>query len=166
MNSLIKSDKRIDACKINSNNVTVTSNLAISNIFNEYFSSVASNLASNIPNIPVNPIDYVDRTLNSFVNFLCDTDEISRVTRSFKSKGSHFDFIPSSIYKHLNDIIAPILSDLINSSIREGVFPNPLKLARVLPIHRAESKQDVKSFRPISTLPFVSNTNESFIHGF
>ena len=39
--------------------------------------------------------------------------------------------------------ISPILLDLINSPIREIVFPAPLKLARVVPIHKTGSKINV-----------------------
>ena len=85
INSLLKPEKSINSYKLNSNNVTVTNDLEISNIFNEYFSSVASNLASSIPNVPDDPIDYVDQTLNSFVYFPCDSDEISRAIGAFKS---------------------------------------------------------------------------------
>jgi len=39
---------------------------------------------------------------------------------------------------------------------REGYFPSCLKLARVTPVHKKGSKQDLNNFRPISILSTIS----------
>ena len=36
----------------------------------------------------------------------------------------------------------------------QGIFPNQLKLARVIPLFKAEDEQLVQNYRPISGLPF------------
>ena len=38
-------------------------------------------------------------------------------------------------------------------AIRQGVFPNVLKLAIVLPIYKSDGKRQLKNYRPISVLP-------------
>ena len=48
--------------------------------------------------------------------------------------------IPYFIYKHVCDIIAPILVKLFNISVRQGIFPNRLKLARVIPLFKSGYK--------------------------
>ena len=42
-----------------------------------------------------------------------------------------------------------------SSSIRQGVFPNELKLAKVLPIYKSDDKRQLKNYRSISVLPFI-----------
>ena len=38
---------------------------------------------------------------------------------------------------------------------RQGVFPNVLKLAKVLPIYKSDGKRQLKNYRPISALPLI-----------
>ena len=49
---------------------------------------------------------------------------------------------------------------LINKSIAQGVFPDKLKLAQVVPIFKAGDEQLVQNYRPISVLPFMSKIYE------
>ena len=74
--------------------------------------------------------------------------------------------IPNFIYKHVCDIIAPapILVKLFNSSVRQGIFPNRFKLARVIPLFKSGSKLLLANYRPISLLPFLSKVLEKLIH--
>ena len=44
-----------------------------------------------------------------------------------------------------------------------GVFPKSLKLAKVIPIHKAEDKQNVSNYRPISILPLLSKIFEKIV---
>ena len=40
-------------------------------------------------------------------------------------------------------------------SISQGICPNQLKLARVIPLIKGEGEQLVHNYRPISVLPYV-----------
>ena len=42
------------------------------------------------------------------------------------------------------------LSKLIHTCLQEGIFPESLKLASVLPLHEEGEKGEPNSFRPIS----------------
>ena len=63
--------------------------------------------------------------------------------------------IPNFIYKDVCDIIAPILVKLINSSVRQGIFPDRFKLARAIPLFKSGSKLLLGNYRPIFLLPFL-----------
>jgi hypothetical protein len=86
------------------------------------------------------------------------------VVKSFKSKGSHVHAIPSFMYKRVSHLIAPAVSELINLSFREGKFPEIFKQARVIPIHKSGSRNDVSKYRPISTIKFVSKVFEKIMY--
>ena len=45
---------------------------------------------------------------------------------------------------------------LVNMSICQGTFPEPLKIARVIHIFKGENEQLVLNYVPISILPFYS----------
>ena len=53
------------------------------------------------------------------------------------------------------DVIAPILTELYNLCIKQGIFPNVLKTAAVIPIFKSGDPQLSQNYRPISlTSPF------------
>ena len=57
------------------------------------------------------------------------------------------------------DIIAYPLSLVVNLSFEQGKYPQTMKTAKIIPIHKKGSKLDVDNYRPISLL---SNVNKVF----
>ena len=49
-------------------------------------------------------------------------------------------------------VIAPSLTQIFNQRISKAEFPSPLKLARVVTIHKKGPKFDYTNYRPISVL--------------
>ena len=41
---------------------------------------------------------------------------------------------------------------MINSSILNGVYPSKLKMAKIVPVYKADDVTDVNNYRPISLL--------------
>ena len=156
INNILKpNSKRVDF-KLEEVGGFVDEPVAVSGVFNEYFSNVATELKSSIPTVAGDPLQFVQRIQNSFVFFETNHSEVDRVICSFPSKGSSISLIPSFIFKSISSIISPILSYLINSAVNEGFFPDFMKIARVVPIHKSGSKKLKSNFRPISTLLFIS----------
>jgi hypothetical protein len=56
------------------------------------------------------------------------------------------------------------LSLIINLSLQSGNVPEQWKLANVIPVHKANSKENVKNYRPISLLSVVSKVAERCIY--
>lgn len=136
----------------------------VSNAFNDYFISIADRLAENIPPSNVDPLRFLTPQCNSFVCLPTDSNEVCRVIRSFPNKGCPPNAIPSFCYKHVAEMIAPIICDLINCSFESGEFPDILKIARVIPIFKAGSKSSLCNYRPISTLHFISKIFERVMY--
>ena len=68
------------------------------------------------------------------------------------------------VFKHVADIISPILCDLFKESVHNGSFPYCLKISRIFPTLKSGSKTDVKNFRPKPILPFINKVFDSLIH--
>ena len=72
--------------------------------------------------------------------------------------------IPIFVLKKIAHIIAPLLSDLFNDSIKYGTFPEKLKIGRVIPIHKSGSHKNITNYRPITTLSVFSKIFEKLVH--
>ena len=49
---------------------------------------------------------------------------------------------------------------MINYSFTQGVFPDGLKIAKVIPVFKSENKRLVNNYRPIFVLPVMSKIYE------
>ena len=57
-----------------------------------------------------------------------------------------------------------IYSIIFNKSIKEGIFPDALKVSKILPLlHKSDSVFDVSNYRPIPLLPIISKIFEKLI---
>ena len=82
----------------------------------------------------------------------------------FPNKGSPFEKIPTLIFKKMSHILAPVISELFNMSIMEGVFPSCLKTGRVIPIFKSGKKDQTTNYRQITTLPILAKIFEKLAH--
>ena len=120
------------------NNRTIPDPAVLSNVFNNYFTSIANKTNSNIKVSPKHYTEYLSYT-NTNIFFLTPTDkkEISFITSSLDShKSSGQNSIPVKILKLLKNNISQQLSDIFNMSFSTGQLPSVLKIAKVIPIHK------------------------------
>ena len=68
-----------------------------------------------------------------------------------------------SIFRNLPDDAIGSLVTLINDSIEKGVFPECLKTAIVIPLHKGRDRDDLNNYRPIAPLPALSKIIERLI---
>lgn len=115
--------------------------------------------------------DYVPLSTNaSFPLEGCQpiiVDELSvanKLTKISSSKAGGPDRLPNWVLKEYAFIIAPAVTDIINTSFQECTVPTAWKLADVTPIPKARSIKDFnKDLRPVSLTSTLSKVAESFI---
>ena len=56
------------------------------------------------------------------------------------------------IIKKLLEFIAQPLTEIINGSLLSGIYPDLLKLAKVIPIFKTGDSTNFSNYRPISLL--------------
>lgn len=56
--------------------------------------------------------------------------------------------------------IASSLEHIFNDSIKNGYFPDKLKIKKIIPLHKSGSRLDITNYRPISLLPIFSKIFE------
>ena len=135
--------------------------------FNSYFSSIAEKLQQNIIFGDNNFSKYLSTPLQ--YNFLfrsVDETEIVRLIDSLEnSKASGPHSIPTEILKLIKFNICYPLKEIINLSFATGVYPDILKIAKVIPIFK--NKGDllvVVNYRPISLLSNINKIFEKLVY--
>ena len=89
------------------------------------------------------------------------TEEVLSVVKSLKNKhSSGHDEVPLLVFKKCAPLMLETLVDLINASLEQGIFPEAMKIARVVPFYKGGSRADWSSFRPISVLSSISKIFE------
>ena len=76
---------------------------------------------------------------------------------------SGHDEISSKLLKDIGVVIAPTLSVIINQSLCTGVFPDKLKIAKVIPLFKKGDESLIENYRPISLLSSISKVFERIV---
>jgi len=160
-----KNDKSGIVDHFNIGEKTVTDPNEIANEFCQHFTSVGPKLVGQIDS-NTNYRNHPIGKWNESCLFLSPTDphEIFAIISKMKLKTSTgHDNISPKIVKSLKNNLALPLAILINKSLHEGTFPDTLKIAKVLPIHKKGDPYNMNNYRPISLLPTFSKIYEKVI---
>ena len=168
INTVLGRSKNKQLFKLSIGGKEVKNETKIANEFNKYFSNIADNLVKEIPFINSRKRfnEYLG-SRNAKCIFLNPTNpvEIGKILKSMALKfSSGWDNIPQKIIKSSPFNIIHALSHIFNLSIIEGVFPDKMKVAKVIPIFKKDSKTDVANYRPISLLTVFSKILERLIY--
>jgi hypothetical protein len=149
------------------NNQLVTDKTLIAEEFNSFFTSVGRNLASSITHNSINtPNDYLNDNITTIFQLETVTEaDVSKIIRQLKPVSScgHDNITPKLLKALCPHLVIP-LTLIINQAILSGIFPDSLKRAKVVPIHKKDDDSLLCNYRPISLLPAISKVFEKVIH--
>ena len=102
---------------------------------------------------------------NSMVFNLVSDNEVINIVNSFKSSSAAgYDNICMNIIKQSIHLIVEPITHIINLSITNGIVPDKMKLARVIPVLKCNDQTQLSNYRPISVLPVFSKILERVIY--
>jgi len=129
-----------------------------------FVTSAQTNFTSTGPskNTDTNIKKYLlPRQANSIFLSPTTPEEILALINGLDStKSCGHDDIPVRTLKLSKYLLAPLLSNVINASICDGVFPNNLKIAKAVPIFKSGDSETPANYRPISVLIYFSKIFE------
>ena len=79
------------------------------------------------------------------------------------TKSSGPNSIPIKLLKIGKDTLSTQLCNIYNLSFQQGVFPSKNKIAKIIPVFKSGSKDDINNYRPISLLSTFSKIHEKLI---
>ena len=74
-----------------------------------------------------------------------------------------FENISTIFLKQIGPTILKTITLLINQVFNTGIFPERLKLAKVIPVFKKGDLKLINNYRPISLLPLISKVLEQMI---
>ena len=120
----------------------------------------------NIPKaVNINPKIFLkDRQEVDFLIAHISEEEVIGIINALENKTSGPTSIPIKMLKMIPDLIIIPLCRIINMSFITGVFPEILKIVKVIPVHKGGSTQDMNNFCPISLLSIFDKIMEKLLH--
>ena len=135
----------------------------MANKFNDFFANIGSKLASTIDTTNKKPFNsYLNKMITtSFVFNLLTPEETNKIIKSLKTKTSTGDDgISVKLMKYLAPALINALTLIINQSLITGIFPDQLKIAKVIPLYKKDNADMVNNYRPVSLLNALSKVFE------
>lgn len=136
------------------NGTKITDKEDIANKFNNYFTNIGQTIAQGIKyKGNKNYSYYLNKNVNSVFTFQSvDEETIRKTINNLPTKNSSgFDGISSKLLKIIEPAIIKSLKLLINQVLKSGIFPDKLKIAKVIPIFK---KDDPSLFEITDQFPF------------
>ena len=167
INKLLGKTKTSHCSSLNiDNNQLSTDKLAIANHFNNHFANIASKLVNDLPTPTKHYSEYLNSPIYQTIYLNPTTTmEIKNIIGEMKNKRScGLDGIPSVVLKQFPEKILVALSHIFNLSLSLGIFPCRFKTAKVIPVFKKGSPNDVNNYRPISLLPVMSKILEKVMY--
>ena len=167
-NLLKKSNNRTEVTKLLCNKNLITDSSEICNAFNAHFVTAGQRVQNSIikgSSADVNECETVDYIRESMTLPCVTEGQICKIVQNMKSKNSSgLDGISNTLLKQIISVIKMPLCVIFNKSLSSGIFPDLMKIAKVLPLHKIGTVTNPDNYRPISLLPVISKVLEKIIY--
>ena len=103
-------------------------------IINEHFATVGNKLANNLPIPQKHHLDFVNKCKSPISSFffqpVLPEELLSEILLVPNDKSYGLYSSPTKLLKYSSAVTAPVLSEILNISIRLGTYPSKLKIAK------------------------------------
>lgn len=142
----------------------ITDPLQISETFNDYFACVGDNLAKDFP-AGEQFTNYLGQNHHQsmYLKPVTRQELLTHLSTLDKKKSPGVDDISPKIVTTVADIIIDPLLHIYNLSFRTGIFPEKLKMAKIIPLYKKSEHFLPGNYRPISLLSIFSKVLEKLM---
>ena len=110
--------------------------------------------------------DHITRSVqNSIYINPIDPNNLIKTAKTLKPKlSSGHDNISNRLLLNIIDDIAEPFTHIVNLSFRNGIVPQNMKVAKVVPTHMSGDQSSLNNYRPINLLPVFSKLIEKLMY--
>jgi hypothetical protein len=155
---------------LNENDQLASDQTEICDIFNDFYVNVAKDLGNgsmiiDSDHVSIKKIVENHSDIDELIFKPVTSDFVSKQIKGMNSKkATGHDNISVKMMKIASPVIAQPVADLVNRCLEESVFPDNMKVAQVVPVHKKNSVLDKSNYRPVSLLPIASKVFERAIY--
>ncbi|XP_065675902.1 uncharacterized protein LOC136092111 [Hydra vulgaris] len=132
-------------------------NKEIAETFNSFFINIGKKLAGAIPEGKKSFKSFLKKSDSFMDESELLIDELRLAISMLKTnKSAGLDEVNPDVVKAVSDIIEKPLFKIFNLSLKTGIFPDQLKLAKIIPIYKGGDDSIKSNYRPISILSCFS----------
>ena len=177
-----KTKTKSDNIPLRHDNKIITDSSQVCEIFNTFFSSIGSEIGSpenndrnvetiitgyeNHPSILMIRNNIMRGGTKSTTNFDEVTEwDVKRILSKLSSKkASGYDEIPVKFLKMTSNSLVKPLTKIINTCLRQNVFPDRMKMANITPLYKKKDKLDKDNYRSVNLLISLSKILEKVLY--
>jgi hypothetical protein len=146
------------------NNTKITDKTDISNTFNNHFSTVGQKLADKIATNNDHYKYLKNPNLHSIFLSPTEKNEVLLEIRKLNPKKSGGnDNVTPKLLQYNQEVLSDQITYIINLSFSNSIVPDQLKIAKVIPIHKKNERNNVENYRPISLLSTINKIMEKLM---
>ena len=159
--------------EIEDNDKHVTNKQEIVNIFNDFFVSIGKKMQERVKRTSKSERNMMKKNAkwlkgnfakSLFLNPVVSSDIEKIVSKLDSNKSPGYDGIHPKVVKRSISAISEPLCNIANLAMNKGVFPDSLKVAKVIPIYKSGNRSLLTNYRPISVLSVFSKIFERIIY--
>ena len=165
INSAIRSKRTFSKISLTDDDNNEITESLIPNKCIDYYTNIASQLTSNIPQTQHDAASYLqDKITQDFTISPICPNEIITVIDDLKDNGNKVNTIATCVLVESKHILAPVICHLINLFVQQGYFPEKLKVGCITPIFKNGDRKKINNYRPVCSLSPISKIIEKVIN--
>ena len=127
---------------------------------------VGSNLVKSLPHCNNKFTDYLRPPISKsiFVDHINIYEVLSLIESLDGNKSFGYDNISPMLVKDNKFSLCEPLTYIFNLSLSNGIIPNELKIAKIIPIHKKGQENEISNYRPISLLSVFNKILEKLVY--
>ena len=129
---------------------------------NEFFATIGTKIQEELGHQPDEATnENLEENLGNFQFAEENLTNVEKLINNIKiDVATGEDNIGAKLIKDSKSTIAPLLTKIINKCYKLNIFPECMKKAVIIPIHKKENPDEISNYRPISILPILSKIFE------
>ena len=140
---------------------------SLCDLFSGYFKDKITRIQSSFPVHMLNKVEVQPPPISSLLSSFtpATAEEVRQIIMSSPNKFCDLDPMPTVLLKACIDTLLGTITNIVNMSLRTSIFPDDFKQAHVNPLLKKTtlSKDNLKNYRPVSNLSFISKILETVV---